>query len=283
MVIKMREEKIVIWLNLLPMVAAALLFLLFILLVREYQPQRIILRSCEEFYGLLRVKGKELVWYQRKLSWLLKKGAAFHFGGWINPAWYLSLKLVLAFCGFLIGFGFSPLYGVLALGFLYALPGWLLHYLNAKDNERLLPELRLVYHALEIQVRAGVHVTDALAECYGCVQERRLKQAFLELAGDIVVKADIYESLEHFQEKFDNRYIDALCITVLQALESGQAVELLKDLSEQIKDMELTVLERKKGALDRSVTFYQLGILAAVLGVVLYTCVTQMLAAAIHL
>ena len=147
----------------------------------------------------------------------------------------------------------------------------------------MLPELRLVYHAMEIQIRAGVYVTDALAECYNCVQERRLRQAFLELAGDIVVKADIYDSLERFQGRFDNRYIDALCITILQALESGQAVELLNDLSEQIKDMELTVLERKKGALDRSITFYHLGILAAVLGVVLYTCITQMFTAAILL
>ncbi len=279
----MQEEKIIIWLNLLPVVAPTLLFLLFMALVKEYQPQRVILKGCEEFYGLLKERGRELPWYQRKRSWLLKKGAAFHFGGWINPTWYLSLKLVLAFCGLLIGFGFSPLCGILAFGFLYALPGWILHYLNVKDNERLLPELRLVYHALEIQVRAGVYVADALAECYGCVQERRLKQAFLELAGDIVMKADIYESLERFQGKFDNRYIDALCITMLQALESGQAVELLKDLSEQVKDMELTILERKKGALDRGVTFYQLGILAAVLGVVLYACVTQMFAAAIRL
>ena len=35
-----------------------------------------------------------------------------------------------------------------------------------------------------------------------------------------------------------NRYIDALCITILQACESGQAVELLGDIGEQLKDME---------------------------------------------
>lgn len=97
------------------------------------------------------------------------------------------------------------------------------------------------------------------------------------------MKADIYKSLESFQGKFDNRHIDALCITILQALESGQAVELLTDLAEQIKDMELTVLNRKKAALDRSITFYQLGILTAVLGIVLYACVTQMLRTALYL
>ncbi len=279
----MQEENILTALIILPAAASALLFFFFIALIKEYHPRHMILEGCEEFYGLLKARGRELPWYQRKQSWLKKKGAAFHLGEWINPMWFLSLKLVSAFCGMMMGIGYSPLLGLLLSCFLYALPGWLLHYLNGRDNERMLSELRLVYHALEIQVRAGVHVADALAECYGCVQEKRLKRAFMELAGDIVLKADIYESLERFQEKFDNRYLDTLCITVLQALESGQAVELLTDISEQIKDMELTVLERKKGALDRSITFYQLGILAAVLGVVLYACITQMFTAAVHL
>lgn len=279
----MQEKQILLWLDVLPYVAAGLLLLLFIVLLKEGRTQQVILKSYEDFSGLLAEKAKGLSWYQKKLCWLNKNGAAFHYGKWLDPLWYLVLKIVAALLGVVICVGVAPEYAAVAAVFLYALPGWLLVYLNAKDNEAMLPELRLVYHALEIQIRAGVYVTDALAECYGCVQERRLKQAFLDLAGDIVMKADIYESLEHFQKKFDNRYIDALCITLLQALESGQAVELLNDISEQIKDMELTVMGRKKGSLDRSITFYQLGILAAVLGVVLYACVTQMFAAAVNL
>ena len=129
-------------------------------------------------------------------------------------------------------------------------------------------------------MKAGVYVTDALAECYGNVREKRLRAALLDLAGDMVMRADIYDALNSFQAKFDNRYVDSLCIIVLQALESGQAVELLGDLGEQIKDMEEVVLNRKKGKLDRSITFYQLTMLAVVLGIALYACVTHMLRAA---
>ena len=57
-------------------------------------------------------------------------------------------------------------------------------------------------------------------------------------------------------------------------------MELLADIGEQIKDMESIVLEKKKNGLNRSLTFYQLGILAAVLGVALYACVTDMFTAA---
>ena len=155
-------------------------------------------------------------------------------------------------------------------------------YLNGKDNEKLLPEIKLVYNALELQIRAGVYVTDALAECYGSVHERRLRAALLELAGDIVMRADIYDALEKFQGKFDNSYVDSLCITILQALESGQAVELLSDIGEQIRDMEQSVMERKKAALDRSLTFYQLGVLTVVLGIALYACLTHMMGSAVR-
>ena len=53
------------------------------------------------------------------------------------------------------------------------------------------------------------------------------------------------EALERFQGQFNNRYIDSLCITVMQAMESGQAVELLTDIADQIRDMELTLQGRR--------------------------------------
>ena len=99
--------------------------------------------------------------------------------------------------------------------------------------------------------------------------------------GDLVMQSDLMTALSAFQGKFDNRQIDALCITLIQAGESGQAVELLGDMGEQLKDMEITVLNHQKNALDRSITFYQLGMLGATLGVILYACVGYMLRAAV--
>ena len=199
----------------------------------------------------------------------------------MTPGVWLGMRLSVASIGFLVVSELSVFAGMICAGCFYFGMDVLLLYLNKRDNERMLPEIRLIYHALEIQIRAGVYVVDALAECYAGVNEKRLKQALLDLAGAITMKADIYDALDQFQEKFDNRYIDALCITVIQALESGQAVELLGDIAEQVKDMEVAVLGQKKGALDRSITFYQLGILAAVLGMVLYACIMQMLEAVV--
>lgn len=277
----MREETVLLLLQVLPFVTAGLILCLVLLLTRQYSSP-LILQSYREFTGLLKERNSNSNWYQRTEAWLRRSGGSYHYGKWITPITYLTMRILAAVAGAIGGAAIAPCWGVLAAMVLFWLPGGMLGWLNRNDNIRLLPELKLVYHALEIQIRAGVYVTDALAECYGSVREKRLRAALLDLAGDIVMKADIYEALERFQGKFENPYVDSLCITILQALESGQAVELLGDISEQIKDMESRVLERRKAALDRKITFYQLGILAAVLGVVLYACVTHMYTAAIR-
>lgn len=234
-------------------------------------------RAAERIVG----RSRDQPWYDRWKLWLRKNGAAYHFGEWIGPLSFLLVRFGMSMAGLAALSIYSLGYGIAAALGLYYLPVLLVLYMNKQDNLKMLPELKHLYHSLEIQTRAGVYVTDALAEVYGGVRERRLKQALLDLAGDIVMRADLGEALERFEEKFDNRYIDSLCMILLQAAESGQAVDLLSDLSEQIKDMEAAVMTRKKEALDRSVTFYQLGILAAVMGIVIYACVTQMFSAAV--
>lgn len=236
-----------------------------------------ILRTYRELAGWVQSGRRYQSWYDRLEATLRENGASFHYGRWIQPVSYLAMRILLALTGGLVIGFYGPGYGILCGCLLYGLPEWLLWYLNERDNQKMLPEIRMVYHALEIQLKAGVYITDALAECHDAVTERRLRQALLELAGDIVVKADVFRALERFQGSFRNRYIDGLCITVMQALESGQAVDLLQDIGEQIKDMERTVLQRQKSALERSITFYQLGILAAVLGITLYAVMGQLL------
>lgn len=247
-----------------------------------YHPGRLILRACQEAGSYLRTKERTILDYGKLKCFLARNGASYHYGTWISPVTYSGIRLVAGGTGLMLGAYMGMMYGVVLAMLLFFVPGMLLVYLNSRDNERLLPELKLVYNALALQIRAGVYVTDALAETYGSVQEPRLRAALLELSGDIVMKSDLEEALERFQAKFDNRYVDSLCITILQAMESGQAVELLTDIAEQMKDMETTVMSRKKSALDRSITFYQLGILAAVLVIVLYACVTHMFSAALN-
>ncbi len=219
--------------------------------------------------------------YERWDHYLSMHGATYYYGNWINPVTYMAICIIAGMLGVAVGVTWGSLMGVLGAVIGIFLPGILLQYLDKRDNERMLTELDMVYSALSIQIRAGVYITDALAECYGSVTHTRLRDALQNLSGDIVMKSDLDLALERFQRQFRNRYIDSLCITILQATESGQAVELLGDIAEQIKDMEITLQHKKKEQLNRSATFYQLGIFALILVLVLYACVVHMFSASI--
>lgn len=246
-------------------------------------PRKILLNAYENICMQAKKQQSGIFDYGRLEHYLQINGASYHYGNWINPVTYLALCTVCGMMIFAIGTMWGVFSGVL-LGFLGLwLPGMLIEHMNKSDNEKMMSELDMIYSALSIQIRAGVYITDALAECYGSVTNKRLRDALQNLSGDIVMKADIDGALERFQGMFNNRYIDSLCITVLQAMESGQAVELLGDIAEQIKDMELILQHKKKEKLNRSVTFYQLGIFALILVLVLYACVVHLFSADLFL
>lgn len=260
---------------------ALLLFIGLLYFGRNVSPKRIALHTYEALY--IKAKEKKGLWwdYEKWETYLTANGAEFHYGKWMNPVSYAALCIVSAVSGFAIGNWYSVWVGCGAGVAAVFLPGILLEYLNKKDNEKMLTELDLVYSALAIQVRAGVYVSDALAECYGSVKYPRLKSALQDLCSDLVMQADMEKALGALQRKFNNKYIDTLCITIIQACESGQAVELLSDIAEQIKDMELLLQQKRKESLDRSTTFYQLGIFVITLGLTLFLCVSNMFSATV--
>ena len=269
----------VIW---IPELLGAVLGGIFVFRLGMGTMPKTVLHACEEVTGMLRENRRYENWVTGTEKKLRKNGAKFHYGKKITPVKYLLMRLFLSLGAVLalgtIGWG----YALLAAMGLYYVPELLLLYLNRQDNRKMMPDLQLIYQALEVQTCAGVYVTDALTECCQSVRTQRLQQALMELSGDLVIQSDLVTALSDFQQKFDNRQIDALCITLIQAGESGQAVDLLKDMGEQLKDMELTVLQQQKSALDRSITFYQLGMLGAVLGIILYACVGYMFRAVVQ-
>ena len=259
---------------------ATVLFFLTIYTACGRHPPRKVIGGIKEFTGMLAVKSGEIPFMVRLERFVKKNGTAYHFGKKTNAKRLIVLSLLLFITGMVTGFYISFAPAVLAALVGVILPWILIPILNRRDNEKMLPDLQVLYRALAMQIRAGVYITDALAESYTGVREKRLKDGLMNLGSDIIMKTDLFTALETFQSGFDNRYIDSLCITILQLVESGQASDMLSDIGDQMKDMERSVLEKRKGRLDRSLTFYQLGMLACILGIALYACVNYMLTAA---
>ena len=247
----------------------------------KISPKKVVILAYEML--CMKAKKEKKPWwdYDKWDTFLTANGARFHYGNWINPVSYTALCVVAGFCGFMIGTWSGFWLGCVGAFVGTFLPGILLEYLNKRDNEQMLTELDMLYSALSIQIRAGVYVSDALMECYSSVSHPRLQAGLQDLCSDLVVNAELGRALEGLQRKFNNKYIDTLCITIMQACESGQAVELLGDIAEQIKDMEVLIQQKKKDQLDRSTTFYQLGVFVISMGLTLYLCISNMFSAAL--
>lgn len=265
------------WIRIVEIGMAVCIFTGFWYLLWHWKPRGRFIEAYDNICMRLKSYKGSLWSYNRWEEFLKKNGAKYHLGKWINPFSFILLSFGMGLLGVFFGAYMGGIFAIAFGGMGIFLPGIYIEYANERDNREMFSELDLIYSALGIQIRAGVYVTDALAECYGRVSQMRLREGLEMLSGDIVMKADLDDALERFQGSFNNRYIDTLCITILQAMESGHAVELLGDIGEQIKEMELLVQSRKKEQLDRRVTFYQLGIFALVLVLTLYACITQLL------
>lgn len=221
--------------------------------------------------------------YEKIEKFLLANGAAYHYGTKINPIKLTIYRLILATIGFMFGIQFHTIFAVIMTIFGFQAPVFMLTYLNTKDNQKMLPEIRDVYSTLQVQIRSGIHITNALAECYHSIESRRLRKNLEELTNEIYIKKSVEEAVNHFNQKFNNGLIDTLCNIIMQAQESGQIVELLADIAEQIKDMQSAILLKRKEKLDRQITLYTLVLVAAIIAVILYACVNMMFESAAHL
>ncbi len=240
-----------------------------------------VMASGAEFAGMIRKRQKQNALYIRLEDWLRKNGACFHLGKKTDPGSFTALCILLGAAGFLAGNRISPGNGILLGAGLGLVLPFTIPALNRSDNRKMLHDIKLIYHSMGVQIKSGVYVTDALAECSGSVENIRLRSALTDFYADVIMKSDIYASLERFRSSFDDRYIDSLCMTIVQALESGQAVDLLKDIAEQASDMESEIFAARKASLDRLLTLSQLMVLGAVLGTALYTCIVYMMGRAV--
>lgn len=266
--------------NILPVITAVCCFALIVVASIVFRPKQVVAHTYAKMSKQLKEKKGALFDYKRINGFLNANGAAYHYGKWIDPIKYIALSLIIGFVLFAFTIRYHLIVALISLVIGYQLPGRLLVHMNKKDNNRMLMQLQTIYNALSVQIKAGVHVSDAMAECYIRLPKGRLREALQEVSGDLFVRNHFETAINKFNNKFDNAFVDSLCIILLQAQESGQAVELLHDMSEQIKDMHSSMLLKKKMALERSVTFCLVGILGTFLVITVYAFIADVLAVA---
>lgn len=269
--------------DIMPWVISILVFAFMFVVAVSFKPTQYVVRTYERINNRLSEQKSGIFDYERIRRFLMANGAHFYYGRWLNPTSYVLVRLLCSVGMFFLGIQFHWILAILGTILGFMLPQLYIYRRNKKDNRALLSQIQTLYIALMVQIKAGVYITDALSECYQSFSKGRLRAALEEMTAEVYINKSFEDVINHLNEKFNNIYIDSLCVILLQAQETGQAVELLGDMTEQLKDMKAAELLHKKEALNRTVTFCYLGMIAAVLGVILYACVTEIYGVAVSL
>lgn len=214
--------------------------------------------------------------YNRLDEYLRRKGM-YRLYPDISPMIFLSIKVLAALLLFVIGMSWKNS----IVGLIFAVPGFFLpdiviNMLNNSDNDEMMDDIKSIFDTLKVQTKAGVFLTYSLCECYLIVENPRLKAALLDMTNRIISKNQILGALHAFNAEFDNPYIDTLCITIEQSLESGKSAQILEDLSKQIADMQRAINIKEQEKLDSKIQFLEVLIFAGIIGIAIFALVMVM-------
>lgn len=260
-------------------IAFAIILLIFILLQEMEKVDA--KKAAEKTYRYVenQLKNNRGKWfnYLKIESFLVKNGAEYCFGKWMNPVSYIGMCMVLGAVAALWGLKIHFWVALIFVSIGIQLPKLIIYTCNQKENRQMLVDLRTVYNALAIQAKSGVYIVASLMECYLAVNNKRLKNGLRELSNEIATSADVKKALVTFENKFDNVHIDSLCVILEQALESGMIADLLQDISEQLADVEEFLMAESKNKLDKKIWVYEMLMFAGIVVVLLYTGIQVMI------
>lgn len=223
----------------------------------------------------LKKSKKGIKLYERIDKKLNKYGISYKYK-WITPITYILLKVFISILIFvLVLISINLEIAIILSIVVFLIFDFLIKASNSSDNEEIMIDLKNVYDTLRIQTKAGVYLTTALSECYLVVINKRLKDALLDLNNKITKDNDVEAILNQFQAKFDNKYIDTFCIVINQSLYSGKTVQILEDLSTQIKDIEEALNIKLLRKIKSKLSMYQVLIFIGMILLVLFVVFIQ--------
>lgn len=197
-----------------------------------------------------------------------------------NVRWwmYCLFKLFIGVfsCIFAVSLFNVSLYVIIILfPVMSVIPDYIVIMSNDNDNDMMLRDIKVLFDGLRIHVKAGVYISDAIAEIIPAVSAKRLKNGLIWLKDSIMLTNDIDKSLTDFNEMFNNRHIDTLVIILRQALVSGQSAESLDNAFSQMTDIEQAINIRAENSLERKIMIIQVMVLFGILMISGFCCISE--------
>lgn len=235
--------------------ASVALCALFFLLMYGYGITAI-KRQCMTALEKIRFKSNEFIHSQKsgRLNYdvlatkLNKSGASYYFKNKLTPLTFIAAKALFAMFGIITGFILSNsmqltflikmITGILFGVLLFLVPDLYLKTKNSHDNQAMQEDIIEMNNIIILQAEAGTYITQILIDAYLSVKNNRLKSALLELTGNIKNSGNIKESLEIFQQSFDNEDLANMAVALSQGAETGDSVHMLEDIKKHATIMQ---------------------------------------------
>lgn len=243
------------------------------LLESEQDVRKLSVKGLGEF-----LKSRNKYKYNKTQIYLSKIGLNYMLKRTVYPEEYLLAKIFASIGLAIAGMSLYGFYGLLVgmvVGYL-AIPV-ILKMSNDRDNDAFITDIQSVYETLKIRTESGVFFTSSVQQCYRVVENPRLKEALATLGSELAATNNLKQSVDAFQMKFKNRYVDKLCVTIRQGYESGSTVNCLNDILNNINGMQKAMETSRKNKLDSEIMVTQALILSAILVTIFYTIVTVMM------
>lgn len=222
---------------------------------KRHRPRDMLKQLLESTETQLQKRGH----YEEKRIYLSRMGVNYAIGRTVSPEEFLLIKVVTGIFLMTVSTWSFGVAGGIA-GCLIGYFGYdvLIRLLNSAANEKMLPDIKCVFDTLKIKTEGGMFLTSAIMECYKNTRHPRLKQALFEMNGELIAKNDIGETIDNFGMKFHNKQIDILCIILKQSMESGKTVEILRDISDHLNDMQQSINLKAKNKMESQTLIIQL-------------------------
>ena len=177
---------------------------------------------------------------------LLKKGAKYRMGDNFSPFDYTVLRLLIGCLLALVALVVHPVWVVAGFILGYLIVPFYFNYENRHDSAEMMDDIASMFGIVSLQLKNGVFLSKVIYECYLSTEHPRLKKALLELSLEMEKFGNVKEAAVSFRSKFEDKYLDTFSKTLEQADETGNAVDLLKDIESQIDGINEAIAIREE-------------------------------------
>ena len=215
-------------------------------------------RDAKEHYTQAKTNDPEQkLAYDEMEAKLLSQGIKFRMGSDFSAFDYLVFRLVLSAGAGVIAMFYNVLLFPVAFFLVFVLIPIYFAEANSNDNEYMLPDIANLNSLVALQTKNGVFISKVIYECYAVVENKRLKQALLELAIDMETFSSTRQAAERFRAKFTSPYLDAFAKTLEQVQDSGSSLEFYDDIRSSVASINAAISIRDEAKVKRVAGFFE--------------------------